>query len=94
MHPQTQGKIERYHRSMKNAIKLENYYSPDQLRKALAEWVHYYNHLRYHESIGNVTPADMYYGKQQRILKMRQMLKRKTIQQRRKLYLRNKSLIE
>ena len=94
MHPQTQGKIERYHRSMKNVVKLENYFSPDQLRKAIAEWVHYYNHLRYHESISNVTPADMYFGKQQQILKMRQMIKRKTIRQRRKLYLKNRSLVE
>ena len=42
-HPQTQGKIERYHRSMKNVIKLEHYYSPDELRNRLAEWVDWYN---------------------------------------------------
>ena len=30
-HPMTQGKIERYHRSLKNQILLENYYLPGQL---------------------------------------------------------------
>jgi len=54
-HPQTQGKIERYHRTMKNVIKLENYYSPDQLRKQIEAFVDYYNNRRYHESIDNLT---------------------------------------
>jgi hypothetical protein len=93
MHPQTQGKIERYHRSMKNVIKLENYYSPDQLRRAIADWVHYYNHHRYHESLKNVTPADVYFQKDQRILKEREKIKRKTIERRRKTYLENKVLM-
>lgn len=90
MHPQTQGKIERYHRSMKNVIKLENYYSPDQLRRSIAQWVHYYNHCRYHESINNVTPADVFYGKDQRILQQRKIIKRKTLERRREIYLKNK----
>jgi len=47
-HPQTQGKIERYHRSMKNVIKLDNYYSPEELEKSLADFVEYYNIDRYH----------------------------------------------
>ncbi|UCG29022.1 MAG: transposase, partial [Bacteroidales bacterium] len=58
-HPQIQGKIERYHRSMKNVIKLENSYSPDELRIRLSEFINYYNNHRYHESLNNETPADV-----------------------------------
>ena len=55
-HPQTQGKIERYHRSMKNIVKLHHYYSPSELENAINDWVEYYNNERYHESLSNVTP--------------------------------------
>ena len=57
----TQGKIERRHRSMKNVIKLEHSYSPGELEAAIGNFVDYYNHERYHESLNNVTPADVYY---------------------------------
>lgn len=60
-HPQTQGKIERYHRTMKNLVKLENYYSPGELEAKLKGFVNYCNNKRYHESINNLTPADVYY---------------------------------
>ena len=60
-HPQTQGKIERYHRSMKNVIKLENYYNPEELKQAINRFVHYYNNQRYHESLNNLTPSDFYF---------------------------------
>jgi len=83
-HPQTQGKIERYHRTMKNIVKLENYYSPDELRTKLAEFVDYYNNHRYHESLGNVTPADVYFGRAKKIKKQRQEIKMKTLKERRK----------
>jgi len=59
-HPQTQGKIERYHRSMKNVVKLDNYYCPDELKDAIHQFVQYYNYQRYHESLDNVTPTDFY----------------------------------
>ena len=59
----TQGKIERYHRSMKNVVKLKNDYYPWQLEKAIADWVQHYNHERYHESLDNVTPSDVYQGR-------------------------------
>ena len=51
----TQGKIERYHRSMKNVVKLENYYSPWALERAIAPFVDAYNHRRLHEALDNVT---------------------------------------
>jgi transposase InsO family protein/transposase-like protein len=87
-HPQTQGKIERYHRTMKNIIKLENYYSPDQLRNSIDAFVHYYNQDRYHESLDNVTPADVYFGKRNEILKKRSLCKAKTMKKRKLDYIR------
>jgi len=86
-HPQTQGKIERYHRSMKNVVKLEHYYSPDELRFRLKEFVDYYNNKRYHESLQNVTPADVYFGRDQQLLKKRNLMKQITMKKRRKLHL-------
>lgn len=92
-HPQTQGKIERYHRSMKNVVKLEHYYSPDELRYRLKEFVDYYNNERYHESLNNVTPSDVYFGRDQQLLKKRNLIKQKTMKKRRKLHLLAKSEI-
>jgi transposase InsO family protein len=85
-HPMTQGKIERYHRSMKNQILLENYYLPGQLEARLTEFVDYYNTRRYHESLHNLTPADVYRGRGQSILKRRDTIRRKTIELRRRLH--------
>ena len=81
-HPQTQGKIERYHRIMKNVIKLDNYFSPDQLEQSISAFVEYYNHKRYHESINKLTPADVFYGRSQRILNRRKRVKTKTLRDR------------
>jgi len=83
-HPMTQGKIERYFRSMKNLILLDIYYSPEELRSRICEWVDYYNNHRYHEAIDNVTPSDKYFGRDREILERRQKTKAKTLQQRRK----------
>jgi len=84
-HPQTQGKIERYHRTMKNVVKLENYFFPDQLRAALESFVHYYNNERYHESLENMTPADVYNGRAKQIKSYRHHIKMKTLKERRKI---------
>ncbi|MCZ6829775.1 MAG: integrase core domain-containing protein [Gammaproteobacteria bacterium] len=81
-HPMTQGKIERYHRSMKNVVKLEHYYYPWQLVKAIDEWVHHYNHERYHESLDNVTSADVFEGKGNEILDQRALVKARTMRKR------------
>ncbi len=78
----TQGKIERYHRSMKNVIKLEHYYFPWELDNAIAEWAQHYNHDCYHESLDNVTPADVYEGRRNDILDQRAIIKSRTLMQR------------
>jgi len=83
-HPMTQGKIERYHRSMKNILLLEHYYSPSELEDQISAFVDYYNYDRYHESLENVTPADVYYGRDIEVLARRAQIKRKTMLLRRK----------
>jgi putative transposase len=70
---------------MKNRILLENYYLPGQLEHSIGEFVEHYNNGRYHESLDNLTPADVYFGRAPAILKRRQAIKRKTIEQRRRL---------
>ena len=82
-HPQTQGKIERWHQTLKNRILLENYYLPGDLEAQVDAFVAYYNHRRYHESLANLTPADVYFGRGQTILIKREKIKRQTIEYRR-----------
>lgn len=82
-HPQTQGKIERWHQTMKNRVLLENYYLPGDLERQIGTFVEYYNNQRYHESLDNVTPADVYYGRDKTIIRERKKIKRNTINQRR-----------
>jgi transposase InsO family protein len=85
-HPMTQGKIERWHQTLKNRILLENYYLPGDLEAEIDAFVANYNHLRYHESIANLTPADVYFGRGQTILMQRERIKRHTIANRRLLH--------
>jgi len=85
-HPMTQGKIERWHQTLKNRILLENYFLPGDLETQVDAFVEHYNHHRYHESLGNLTPADVYFGRDQAILKERQRIKRQTIEHRRLLH--------
>ena len=83
MHPQTQGKIERWHQTLKNRILLENYFLPDDLEAQIKAFIEHYNHQRYHESLSNVTPADAYFGRAPAIIKQRERTKRQTIDYRR-----------
>ena len=83
-HPQTQGKIERWHRTMKAVVKLQNYYFPWQLEEALRDFVAYYNNERPHESLDNVAPADVYYGRAVEVISEREEIKRKTMKRRKK----------
>ena len=82
-HPMTQGKIERWHQTLKNRILLENYYLPGDLEAQIEAFAADYSHRRHHESINNLTPADVYFGRGQTILLQRERIKRQTITQRR-----------
>jgi transposase InsO family protein len=82
-HPMTQGKIERWHQTLKNRIQLENYYLPGDLEASIGRFVEHYNHRRYHESLSNLTPADVFFGRGQTILWQRERIKRNTFQNRR-----------
>jgi len=93
MHPQTQGKIERYHSSMKNIMKLENYYHQEQLIDPIQDFVEYYNYERYHESLQNVTHSDVYYGRQEHILQKRALIKQQSLKRRKQLFLKEKTCI-
>ena len=96
-HPMTQGKIERYHRTMKNVVKLRNYYLPWELEVEIERFVQYYNHERVHESLSNLTPEDVYRGRGRAILTARERLKQQTLRRRRRLnqglYIRNEDPI-
>jgi len=86
-HPMTQGKIERYHRSMKNLLLLEFYFLPQELEQRIKEWVNHYNNYRYHESLDNLTPADVFFGRKQEKLQEREKIKALTLTKRRKSYI-------
>lgn len=87
-HPQTQGKIERYHRSLKNIIELDKYWMPEELEFQIGAFVEYYNNERYHEALENLTPSDVYFGKGEAILERRERIRRETLKRRRRNYSR------
>ncbi len=60
-HPQTQGKIERFHRTMKSELLNQNQFKDlTEADKKLQEWRLKYNHIRPHEALGMKCPADVY----------------------------------
>jgi putative transposase len=82
-HPQTNGKVERYQQSLKREVNQLPYELPSHLEKAIADFVDYYNYRRYHKALGNVTPADVLYGRREAILKRRKEVQILTIKRRR-----------
>jgi putative transposase len=82
-HPQTNGKVERYQQSLKREVNQLPYEFPSQLEQAIDGFVVYYNYRRYHKALGNVTPADVLYGRREEILKRRKEVQILTINRRR-----------
>ncbi len=82
-HPQTNGKVERYQQSLKREVNQLPYEAPSQLDKAIADFVDYYNYRRYHKALGDVTPADVLYGRKEQILQRRKEVQILTINRRR-----------
>ena len=81
--PQTQGKIERWHQTLKNRILLENDVLPGDLAAQIEAAVDHYNHRRYHVSLNNVTPSDVPFGRDKAIPNQRERIKRRTFEARR-----------
>jgi putative transposase len=78
-HPQTNGKLERFHETLKARLNLLVFSSPEALRVAMADFIEFYRYRRYHEGIGNVTPADAYFDRREEILKRRKEQKQETL---------------
>ena len=93
-HPKTQGKTEWYHRSIKNVVNLQHFYLPGELKQEIERFVEYYNNQRYHESLDNLTPADVYFGRKRERLTVREMIKRETMKLRRAYNLGKRELIK
>ena len=79
--------IKRWYQTLKNRILLEHYYLPGDLEAQIDDFVAHYNHRRYHESLGNLTPADVYFGRDHTILAERRKTKDRPLKQRRLLNL-------
>ena len=85
-HPQTQGKIERWHRTLKDRILLEHHYLPGDLERQLEEFITHYNRRRYHESLNNLTPECVFTGQGVAVLKKRNRIKEETMNLRKQLH--------
>ncbi len=83
-HPQTNGKIERYHQSIKREVNQVPYDVPKNLEAAISDFVSYYNNRRYHKALRNVTPADVLHGRREQILNERKEVKTRTLQRRKR----------
>jgi len=85
-HPQTQGKIERWHRTLKDRILLENYYLPGDLERHLKDFINHYNTRRAHESLNNLTPECVFTGRGVAVLEKRNRIKEETMRLRKRLH--------
>lgn len=83
-HPQTNGKLERYHRTLKHTVNQVPHDQPSHLNQALADFVAYYNFQRYHKALGDITPADVLHGNRDHILKHREEVQARTLERRKR----------
>lgn len=81
LHPQTQGKNRKVSQDNEKRIlvKLDHYYHPDELTEALNKFVENYNNCRCHEALNNLTPSGSYFGRADKILEQRAIIKQQTI---------------
>ena len=79
----TNGKLERYHQTLKRDVNQLPYEMPSDLEAAVVAFVSYYNYRRYHKALGNVTPSDVLKGRRQEILLRRKEVQAQTIERRR-----------
>ena len=82
-HPQTNGKLERYHQTLKRDVNQLPHEMPSDLEAAIVAFVSYYNYRRYHKALGNVTPSDVLKGRREEILRRRKEVQAQTIERRR-----------
>ena len=90
-HPQTNGKLERYHQTLKRSVNQVPYDVPKDLQSAIKEFVEFYNYRRYHKALKDITPSDMLAGRQDQILARRKEAKDRSLQRRKE---HNKTLRE
>jgi len=83
-HPQTNGKLERYHQSIKHEVDQAPYEVPSELEVVIAGFVDYNNNRRYHKALGNVTPDDVLHGRREEILIKRRVVKAQTLASRKR----------
>ena len=83
-HPRTNGKLERYHQSIKQEVNQVPYEAPSHLEEAITGFVDHYNHRRYHKALSNVTPDDVLNGRLEEILIRRKEGKAQTLAQRKR----------
>ena len=83
-HPQTNGKLERYHQSIKHEVNQVPYEVPSELEVAIAGFVDYYNNRRYHKALSNVAPDDVLHGRREEILIKRREVKARTLASRKR----------
>ena len=69
---------------------LAYYFCPSELEKAIVQWVKYYNERRFHESLDNLTPRDVYLGQREKIKRIRETIKQNSINKRISEYKRMK----
>ncbi|MDR1277416.1 MAG: integrase core domain-containing protein [Treponema sp.] len=63
-HPQSNGKLERFHRTLKTEhTRRSAYVDDDDARVRMALWLAYYNSERLHSALGYLTPDDVFYGR-------------------------------
>ena len=83
-HPQTNGMLERYHRTLKDDINQVPYEVVEDLEAAIRDFVEFYNYRRYHQALRVVTPADVLEGRLEAILAQRKEVQRETFDRRRR----------